>query len=338
MDRVALYLQDDLTLHDALEFVRYAEARGFEAVWQAETRLVRDSAIAMAAFATATSRLKIGSGVMNIWTRNAATMASEFLTLDDLAPDRILCGLGACYDPLAAQVGVNRQKYLLAMREVVTAVRHLLTLQPVTYQGQYVKLDRVLLDVQHGSKRARRVPIFIGATGPKMMALAGEIADGILLNYLVSPQYNAMALQQIETGAHKAGRSVHDIDRPQLIVCSVAKDRAIALDAARRMIVPYLMQQPQLMRANGIAQGVIEAVTQVLSQPHPHQMEQAMRLIPDEAVQMITASGTPDEVRAKVQEYVHAGATCPVLYPLRDVRLLIDTFATGYSQERSTLL
>ena len=102
-DRVALYLQDAHPLADAIEYVQYAELCGFEAVWQAESRLVRDAIVPMAAFAAVTSRIKIGSGVINNWTRNAAVIAATFLTLDDLAEDRIYCGIGAWWDPLAAK-------------------------------------------------------------------------------------------------------------------------------------------------------------------------------------------------------------------------------------------
>jgi len=94
-DRVALYLQDAHSLQDAIAYVQHAESCGFEAVWQAESRLVRDAVVPMAAFAATTSRIKIGSGVINNWTRNAAIIAATFLTLDDLAPDRIICGIGA---------------------------------------------------------------------------------------------------------------------------------------------------------------------------------------------------------------------------------------------------
>src|SRR5215204_5136809 len=181
-DRVGLYLQDDFSLKESIDFVKYAEARGFDSVWQAETRLVRDSVVPIAAYAAVTSRIRVASGVMNIWTRNAAAIAAEFLTLDDLAQDRIICGLGTWYDSIAAQVGVKRHKYLLAMREVVETVRRLLNMERVTFHGEMVQLNDVMLDVSYGRKEARRIPIYVGAVGPKMMALAGEIADGVLLN------------------------------------------------------------------------------------------------------------------------------------------------------------
>ena len=333
-DRVALYLQDAHPLQDAMKYVQYAETHGFEAVWQAESRLVRDAVVPMAAFAATTSRIKIGSGVINNWTRNAAVIAATFLTLDDLAPDRIMLGIGAWWDPLASKVGIQRRKPLLAMREVVTTTRDLLARKRVTFQGEFVQLTDVELDVVHGRKEPRNVPIYIGATGPKMMALTGEIADGVVLNYLVSPQYNDGAMAQLEAGAKKAGRNIDSIDRPQLVVCSVDEDRNKALDASRKLVTQYLGQQPHIMKASGVKQELLDEIAQVLTWPATEeQIEDAMRLVPDEVVQMITASGTPDEVRAKVREYVAAGATCPILYPLgADVNLMIDTFANGYSQ------
>jgi 5,10-methylenetetrahydromethanopterin reductase len=332
-DRIAIYLQDAHPLQDAIRYVQYAERRGFEAVWQAESRLVRDAVVPMAAFAATTKRIKIGSGVINNWTRNAAVIAATFLTLDDLAQDRIICGIGAWWDPLASKVGITRRKPLLAMRETVDVVRALLARERVTYHGEFVDLTDVELDVVHGRKEARNVPIYIGATGPKMMALTGEIADGVVLNYLVSPKYNEGALAQLEIGAKKAGKSLDSVDRPQLVVCSVDNDRKKALDASRKLVTQYLGQQPHIMRASGVKQELLDEIAQVLTWPATEeQIEDAMKLVPDDVVQMITASGTPEEVKAKVREYVDSGATCPILYPLGDdVNFMIDTFADGYS-------
>jgi 5,10-methylenetetrahydromethanopterin reductase len=332
-DRVALYLQDAHDLQDAIKYVQYAESKGFEAVWQAESRLVRDAIVPMAAFAATSERIKIGSGVLNNWTRNAALLAATFLTLDDLAPDRNILGIGAWWDPLAKNVGIDRRKPLKAMRETVTVVRDLLAMKNVTFDGEFVQMNGVELDVVHGRREPRNVPIYIGATGPKMMALTGEIADGALLNYLVSPKYNEGAMAQLEKGAKLSGRTVEDIDRPQLVVASVDHDRKKALDGARKLVTQYLGQQPHIMKASGVSQELLDEIHQVLTWPATEeQIESAMALVPDDVVQQVTASGTPEEVRAKVREYVAAGCTCPVLYPLGDdVKLMIDTFANGYS-------
>ncbi|HLJ69113.1 MAG TPA: LLM class flavin-dependent oxidoreductase [Chloroflexota bacterium] len=329
--RVALYLQDKHPIREGMEYARHAEARGFEAVWQAESRLVRDAIVPMAAFAAVTDRIKVGSGVINNWTRNAAIIAATFSTLDDLAPGRILCGIGAWWDPLAANVGVQRRKPLQAMREVVESVRRLLAMETVSYQGEFVQLNNVEIDIVHGDRSPKNVPIYIGATGDRMLELGGEIADGVLLNYLVSPRYNERALDCIERGARRAGRTVDQVDRPQLVVVSMDRNRERALDNARELVTQYLGQQPHIMKASGVSDEVLNEIHRVLTWPATEeQIRQAMRLVPDDVVQLITASGSPDEVRAKVREYVDNGATCPVLYPLGDdVRMMIDAFGSS---------
>jgi 5,10-methylenetetrahydromethanopterin reductase len=326
---VALYLQDAHGIREGLDYVRKAEAKGFTAVWQADSRLVRDAVVPMAAFAATTDHIRVGSGVVDIWTRNPARLASTFSTLDDLAPGRIICGLGAWWDPLAARVGIDRARPLRAMREVVAAVRGLLANDTVTFDGHHVHLDGVELDYVYQERRPKDVPIYIGATGMQMMELAGEIADGAVLNYLVDPAYNKSAIAALERGAAKAGRTLADVDRPQLVICSVDRNRKAALDAARLLVTQYLGQQPHLMAASGVPQELLDEIATVMTWPATHaEVEAASRLVPDDVVQRCTASGEPDEVVAKVDEYAAAGSTCPILYPLgSDVGLMLDTFA-----------
>lgn len=331
-DRLALYLQDAHSLQEGIELAKYAEERGFEAVWQAESRLVRDCIVPMAAFAAHTTKLKVASGVTNNWTRNIGLLAATFLTLDDLAQDRIICGIGAWWDPLASKVGIKRRRPLKAMRETVEVLRRLLAGENVTFEGEFHQVTDIQLDVVHGRKGPRNVPIYIGATGMKMMELTGEIADGVCLNYLVHPDYNLRAMDALERGAKKAGKSIDDVDRPQLMICSVDNDRKKALDGARKMMTQYLGQQPHLMKASGVSQDLLDEIHQVLTWPATdEQIESAMHLVPDDVVQMCTASGSPEEVKAKVREYVDNGCTCPILYPLGDAKLMIDIFADGYS-------
>ena len=121
--QVAVYLQDAHAVREGMEIAQYAEAKGFHAIWQAESRLVREATVPMAAFLAVTERIKVGSGVVNNWTRNPALLASTFSTLDDLAPGRVILGIGAWWEPFASKVGVKRVKPLVAMRETIEAVR-----------------------------------------------------------------------------------------------------------------------------------------------------------------------------------------------------------------------
>jgi len=328
-ERMALYLQDAHELRDGLEYVKYAESRGFEAVWQAESRLVRDAIVPMAAYAAVTEKLMVGSGVINNWTRNIGLLASTFLTLDDLAPNRIICGIGAWWDPLAKNVGIDRKKPLTAMKETVLILRRLLNMERVSFEGEFITVHDIELDVVHGRREPRNVPIFIGATGDNMMELTGEIADGAVLNYCVPPEYNNRALELLASGAKKSGKTLDAIDRPQLIVCSVDHDHDKAIDTTRGLLTQYLAQQPHIAKASGVSMDVVEKIQSILGWPATNeQIQKAKHLVPEDLIHRITASGTPEEAKKKVAEYVANGCTCPILYPVGgDVHLLIDTFA-----------
>jgi 5,10-methylenetetrahydromethanopterin reductase len=327
--RVALYLQDAHDLRDGLDYVRYAEEKGFEAVWQAESRLVRDAIVPMAAYAAVTNRIKIGSGVINNWTRNIGLLSATYLTLDDLAPNRIICGIGAWWDPLARNVGIDRRKPLTAMRETVLIMKRLLNMERVTFHGEFINVDGIELDVVHGRREPRNVPIFIGATGDQMMEMTGEICDGAVLNYCVPPEYNLKALELLEKGAKKSGRTLDAIDRPQLVVCSVDKDHDRAIDTTRELLTQYLAQQPHIAKASGVSSDIVAEIQTILGWPATHeQIQKAKHLVPEDLILRITASGTPYEARSKVAEYMKYGCTCPILYPVGgDYKLLIDTFS-----------
>ena len=327
--RVAIYLQDAHDLREGLDIARYAEAKGFDGIWQAESRLVRDAIVPMAAYAAVTEKIHIGSGVINNWTRNIGLLAATFLTLDDLAPNRIICGIGAWWDPLAKNVGINRTKPLKAMEETITVMKRLLNMERVTYEGEFVQVHGIELDVVHGRREPRNVPIYIGATGDKMIEMTGRIADGIVMNYCVPVEYNDQAIEQLLIGLKQSGRSLEEFDRPQLVVCSVDEDHDKAIDTTRELLCQYLAQQPHIAKASGVSKDVVDKIQSILGWPATHeQIQAAKHLVPEDLIHRITASGTPEEAKAKVQEYINHGCTCPILYPVGgNMKLLIDTFA-----------
>jgi 5,10-methylenetetrahydromethanopterin reductase len=202
-------------------------------------------------------------------------------------------------------------------------------MERVTFNGEFVHVEGIELDVVHGRREPRNVPILIGATGDQMMEMTGEIADGVVLNYCVPPAYNDRALELLERGARKAGRSLEALDRPQLVVCSVDHSHEKAIDSTRMLLCQYLAQQPHIAKASGVSEEVVRQIQSILGWPATkEQINQAMHLVPEDLIDHITASGTPEEARIKVAEYRKRGCTCPILYPVGgDVRLLIDTFA-----------
>jgi 5,10-methylenetetrahydromethanopterin reductase len=159
--------------------------------------------------------------------------------------------------------------------------------------------------------------------------MTGEICDGVVLNYCVPPEYNLKALDLLAVGAKKAGKTLDDIDRPQLIVCSVDHDHDKAIDYTRELLTQYLAQQPHIAKASGVSNEVVQEIQSILGWPATYeQISKAKHLVPEELILRISASGTPSEAKAKVAEYINNGCTCPILYPVGgNFNLLIDTFA-----------
>jgi 5,10-methylenetetrahydromethanopterin reductase len=336
--RIALYMQDKHDIAYELEIAKYAEERGFSEIWQADTRLARDCIVMMSALLTVTKRLRIGSGVLPIWTRNPAVIAASWSTMWELGGKvdgrgRVMLGLGAWWEPIAGRVGVERRSPLKAMRENVEAIRRLFTMEEVSYEGEFVKLDRVKLDVAFGDLSPRDIPIYIGATGDKMLELSGQICDGVVLNYVVSVDYIRRAVALVEKGAQKAGKTLADIDRPELLVCCLSdKDPGAAMAEGKKLVAYYLATEPHIMKASGVSQELLEKVQAIMSWPATEEdYIKASKVIPDEVVRELMAVGTSEECRRKVREYVEAGVTCPILYPMMDdIRPVVDAFADGF--------
>ncbi|MGL4649875.1 MAG: LLM class flavin-dependent oxidoreductase [Caldilineaceae bacterium] len=341
--RFALYMQDKHPLAYELEMAAYAESRGFSEIWQADTRLARDCVVMMSAFLARTKTLRLGSGVLPIWTRNPAVIAATWSTMWELAhemsgsyddPSRVMLGIGAWWEPIAGRVGVNRVKPLTAMREHVESIRQLFTMEEVTYQGEFVKLDRVKLDVVFADTRPRDIPIYIGATGDKMLELAGEICDGVVLNYVVSVEYIKKAVDLVARGAAKAGKSIDQVDRPELLVCSLSDDDpAAAMFEAKKLVAYYLATEPHIMKASGVPEDLITAVQAVMGWPATEaEYLAAARVIPDDVPRMLMAVGTSDQCVETIQRYIDAGVTCPILYPMMDdIKPVVDAIATAYN-------
>ncbi len=326
---MGMYLQDAHPIRDGIKYAQLAEKLGFDSVWQAESRLARESTIPLAAMAAVTEKIKLGTGVASMWTRNVGLLGATFNTMNELAPGRFIAGLGAWWEPLASKVGVKRKKSLKIMREIVTNLQKLLNMENVTFDGEFVQFDGVELDIVHGERKKVPVPVYIGATGPKMLQLSGEIADGVLLNYLVSPHYNKNAMKQLQIGLDKSGRKMEDLDRPQLVVVSLDEDADKAIQRAKELVTQYLGQQPHIGKASGVSQDLLDEVGRILTWPaKPEDIKKAMEVVPDEIVQLVAAAGTEEDCKAKVVEYIKDGATSPIMYPLGpDPEKMIRAFA-----------
>jgi len=160
--------------------------------------------------------------------------------------------------------------------------------------------------------------------------MAGEICDGVVLNYVVSVDYIRKAVALVEKGAQKAGKTLADVDRPELLVCCLSdKNPDAAMAEGKKLVAYYLATEPHIMKASGVDESLLEKVHSMMSWPATEEdYIRTSKVIPDEVVRNVMAVGTTEECRAKVKEYIDAGVTCPILYPMMDdIKPVVDAFA-----------
>ena len=316
--QLGIHLGERFTLDETMAAADLAEQYGFDSLWVAEGRLTRDALTIMALIADRTSTVRVGSGVVNNKSRNAALMAVSFKTLDEIAPGRIICGIGAWWEPLASKVGTPLKKPVSAMREYVDVLQRFFRNEEVTVDGEFVQMDGVRFDRMYADNVAVDIPIYAGAVGPRMLELSGEIMDGVYLDFLLPVSYVEFARKQLDKGLATRTDGVTAVDITQTIACAVDdEDPRRAIDACKNFLTMYLMQQPHIAEHAGVAPAVVEQIQQVAGWPAtPEDIEEAMQFVSDEAVHAVCAAGSTADVVAKLEEYHRAGVRVTVLNPL----------------------
>ncbi|MCL1871127.1 MAG: LLM class flavin-dependent oxidoreductase [Promicromonosporaceae bacterium] len=186
-----------------LSVARAADAAGVEELWLWEDCFKESGIAAAGAVLAATSRIRVGLGVLPTPLRNVALTAMELATLEGMFPGRLVPGLGHGVQGWMGQVGARAASPLTLLREQVEALRALLRGERVTVSGRYVTLDDVALDWPPASPP----PVLSAGEGPKTLRLVGEVADGVVLTGSTTPDGVRAALALIAEGREAAGRS-----------------------------------------------------------------------------------------------------------------------------------
>jgi 5,10-methylenetetrahydromethanopterin reductase len=305
---------------------RRAEEHGFESVWVAETRMTRDGFVPLAAIAQATSRVKVGTGIVNVYTRGAVVVAITFAALEEIAPGRVIMGLGAGSPLVLAPQGVAWEKPVTRMREYCDVVRPLLRGEEVVYEGEFVHLEGAQIQdllASDASIVKGEMPLVLGVTGRPAVELAGEVADGALYNACLPTAYLERARGWLETGAARSGRDAAALDVGMGIVSAVHHDSATGKDIAHRFCGLYLSLFPNIAKETGLDPELVAATRAAFEQGG---VDPAVRVLPRSVVDLLCAAGTPAECQERIDEYRAAGVKVPVLIALEGtVDLAIDS-------------
>jgi 5,10-methylenetetrahydromethanopterin reductase len=326
---VGLHVGERLSLDQTLWQAQLADEAGFEAVWVAEGRMARDGIVPAAVLAHQTKRVKIGTGVINNKSRIAPLTAVTFKTLDEYAPGRVILGIGAWWEPLATKLGAPLNKPLASMREYITVLQAFFRNELVEFEGEFVQVRGARFDSMYRENKPVDIPIYVGAVGMKMLALSGEITDGVLLDFLLPPSYMIEANAAMAEGIARRTDGKREIDVTMIVSCSVDDhDPRQAIDACKAFLTLYLMQQPHIAEHCGVEPELVDRLKQVAGWPAtPDDVKRAMTLVSDELVQRVTACGTTATVVDKLEEFREAGVRCPVVSTLGDKEQTLSSIA-----------
>jgi 5,10-methylenetetrahydromethanopterin reductase len=302
---------------DAKRFIasaRLAEELGFGTFWVPEDYFCRGAFAITAAVATQTTSLKVGIGVLNPYTRHPALTAMEFGALDDVAGGRALLGVGASVRLwIEHQLKIPYKRQTRAIRESVEIIRQLFRGEKGSYSGQIFQTTDA-----HFQFRPTRpeVPIHLGVMGPKKLALAGEIADGVLLGGLVSPAYARYAVEQVRLGAARVGRKLDDFTIGAYLALSVSEDEKAAREAVKPMIagVTMLMSdypEHPLFTCGGMSPQEVKRIATAVMQG-----ESPAHLVTEEMIDTFAIAGNPEHCREALTQVIEAGVTVPVAFEL----------------------
>ena len=315
---------------EIVELAKRAEARGFDSVWMAETRMTRDAFVPIAAMAAATERIRVGSGIVNVYTRGPVVIAISFIGLEELAPGRILMGLGTGSPLVLAPQGISFHKPLTRLREYCEVIPRLIRGEEVTYQGETVQLEGAQVEdllAKSGTLGGPRtkLPLWLGVTGPKALEYAGGVADGVMLNTCLPTDYVREAVALIDRGARRAGRSIEEIEIAMANATAPHESSTEGKRVAARFIALYLSLFPNVARATGVDETRLAAMRKAFEE---RGLDAAAELIGDDIVDRLTVAGTVDECRARLDDYRAAGVQVPILAPLEaTMDLAVDALA-----------
>jgi 5,10-methylenetetrahydromethanopterin reductase len=298
----------------AIGAAQIAERRGFGSLWIAEDYFFPSAFPLAAAAAAVTEKLVIATGVVNPYSRHPALLAMEAASISVLAPGRFVLGLGSSTRLwIQEQMGLPFTRPLATLREGVDIIRKMLNGDVCDHTGSQFRLSGARLQVAAAD---RTVPIFLGVKGPKMLGLAGEIADGIILSILTSPGHVARARRQAGVARRESGQATRPLPIVAFILVSIGDDGPAAREGIKPTLARYLgsLHPQPFLRDAGVSEEETEPFYRALVEGRV-----AVDLVTDRLIDEFSVSGTPDQCRATLARFATAGLDSPAfLIPAAD--------------------
>jgi len=317
--KLAIGFNPVLSLAESKGVAETAERLGFDSLWMHESLFQRDVVTYLSAMATATTRIRLGSGVINTFTRHPVTTAATFATLAELSGGRVTLGIGVGSFPTIPLIGqqifpVEKNRPLRRLKEYIEIVKMVWGGTKVEFEGEFFKVNNLTL----GFKVNSGVQLFVASLSPKTQAFAATVADGVILSpALNTPWGTERMVENVKRGEARRGRTV---ERASYMLTSLDPDPEKAVEAVREYYF-FVYQLSEVVRPEVLAPyGVKEEhLVPMKDAWKKGDLATAKHLIPSEAIEALTVTGTPDHAAERLGEYTKVGVSLPIAMPIGNV-------------------
>ena len=308
--RLGLCFDGFYSIKEMVELAKLAEEAGMESIWMSDHVCFRDSLTSAMAFLVTTNRIKVIPAPLSPYSRNPMVSAMAIATMEELAPGRVGATTGTGNPTALAEVGVQVTRPLKTMREYMQVLRGLLSGDTVHFHGEILNINGAKM----GFKPSSPIPLYMTAVKPRMLSLAGEIADGVLLSAGCAPKYIGLCVEEIKKGVERGGKSLKETDVAGFITTSVSQSNREAIESSK-MFLAYIFRNPHHAENIRMGGGMVdrERLAEAVGR---RDWEGAKKLISDEVVLAHSISGTPSVCRERLREFTDAGLDLPILLPM----------------------
>jgi alkanesulfonate monooxygenase SsuD/methylene tetrahydromethanopterin reductase-like flavin-dependent oxidoreductase (luciferase family) len=330
--KLSLGFNPVLGVKESIELAADADKLGYESVWMHESLFQRDVVTYLSAMASATTRIGLGSGVINTFTRHPVTAATTFATLSELSGGRVRLGLGLGSFPTIPLLGhqifpVEKSRPLRRISEYVRVVKMVWEGNKVEFDGEFFTVHGLTI----GFKVNGHIPLYIASLSPKTQAFAATVADGVILSPALNSAWGTERMvENVRRGEAKRGSPV---ERASYILTSLDPDPRKAAQVVRDYYF-FVYQLAEVVRPDALAPYGIseERLSPMKNAWKKGDVPEAKRLIPDDAIEVLMITGTGDHAAERLREYEKAGVTLPIVMPIGNLSYAMHELAPANGQ------
>jgi len=286
---------------EVLKQIQLAEKSNMEYAWIMDEDFMREAYTTLSLVASNTKKIKIGPGVTNPHTRHPGITALSIATLDEISNGRAILGMGFGGALLTIPFDIPVKRVSQTVESYLKIVIRLLNGEEVTYKSEKFNLSNAKLSFEP----SHNIPIYIGTRGKYMMRLAGRLANGTLLAG-VPLEYIPFAIDQIENGLEKSGRTREEFDIANVVALSMSKDKNEAIKLVKPFVTFLAAEAPALMLEQvGLTDEDVIPIRNAMSKG----ILEAAKYVTEDMVEIFSVTGTPDECMGKIEKFANAGIT-----------------------------